>query len=219
MPAWEVPCQRVPQDPQICRGAAVAPHLCTAFRSAFFLSESCSCKRQGCRTSRGSAAPRHRAKGLVGTHGCKEGMRCPTGPPTCMPLKRALMAVSSWLALLRTSSIMALRRTMASRVDVCSSFTACPGWRGGCGAAVASVPRPRAPRAHLPAPPGPASRSPARTPSRCRCSAPGSPCGGGCEGTAGVGDAGTGGRRDTHPCMSLKQLMQSMDFFSVENMM
>lgn len=158
-------------------------------------------------------------QGVGGHPWVQGGVRCPTGPPTCMPLKRALMAVSSWLALLRTSSIMALRRTMASRVDVCSSFTACPGWRGGCGAAAASMPRPRAPRAHLPAPPGPASRSPARTPSRCRCSAPGSPCGGGREGTAGVGDAGTGGRGDTHPCMSLKQLMQSMDFFSVENMM
>lgn len=101
--------------------------------------------------SHGSAASQHCAKGLVGTHGCREGMRCPTGPPTCMPLKRALMAVSSWLALLRTSSIMALRRTMASRVDVCSSFTACPGWRGGCGAAAASVPRPRAPRSPAPA--------------------------------------------------------------------
>lgn len=144
-------------------------------------------------------------------------------PRTCMRPKRELMAASSSLALLRTSSIMALRRTMASRVDVCSSFTA---WRsGGVAVALPAAPQPRAPRlpeTHRPcppSPPGPAAGSPACTPSRCRCSAPGSPCGHGRQGTAwGTGGGGCGAGT-AHPCMSLKQLMQSMDFFSVENMM
>lgn len=41
-----------------------------------------------------------------------------------MLLKRQQMALSSSSTLLRTSPIMALRRTMASHAEVCSSFTA-----------------------------------------------------------------------------------------------
>lgn len=70
-----------------------------------------------------------------------------------------------------------------------------------------------------PSPPGPAAGIPACTPSRCRCSALGSPCGHGGQGTGRDGARGGHGAGAAHPCMSLKQLMQSMDFFSVENMM
>lgn len=150
-----------------------------------------------------------------------QGLMCGWLPRTCMRLKRELMAASSSLALLRTSSIMALSRTMASRVDVCSSFTACPGWRGGCSARDSTAP-PRHPHTPQPCPPslpGPAAGSPACTPSQCRCSVPGSPCRHRHQGKAQDGAHSKHGAGATHPCMSLKQLMQSMDFFSVENMM
>lgn len=150
-----------------------------------------------------------------------QGSMCRWLPRTCMRLKRELMAASSSLALLRTSSIMALSRTMASRVEVCSSFTACPGWWGGCSAGDSTAPphHPHAPRPCPPSLPGPAAGSPACTQSQCRCSVPGSPCRHRHQRKAQDGAHGKRGAGTTHPCISLKQLMQSMDFFSVENMM
>ena len=151
-----------------------------------------------------------------------QGTTCGRLPRTCMRPKRELMAASSSLALLRTSSIMALRRTMASRVEVCSSFTACPGaarWLRRCGQHRTPTAPPGPPSPCPPSLPGPAAGSPACMPSRCRCSVLGSPCGHRRQRTGRDGAWERRGARAAHPCMSLKQLMQSMDFFSVENMM
>lgn len=150
-----------------------------------------------------------------------QGSMCRQLPRTCMRLKRELMAASSSLALLRTSSIMALSRTMASRVEVCSSFTACPERQGGCSAGGSTVPphHPHTPRPCPPSLPGPAAGSPACMLSQCRCSVPGSPCRHRHQRKAQDGAHSKRGAGTTHPCISLKQLMQSMDFFSVENMM
>lgn len=64
-----------------CSGAQgpAAPHLCTAFRSAFFLSESCSCQQHGhtlfCKLS-SMPAPHYRAWGCWDTHGHSPAPAC-----------------------------------------------------------------------------------------------------------------------------------------------
>lgn len=127
------------------------------------------------------------------------------------------MADSSSLALLRTSSIMALRRTMASRVDVCSSFTACGAARRlwhCCGPA----PDPTLTYQHR------LVQLLAALHVRCLdvnavCTALPVARRAGGHGWDTWPWGSVWGHGDTYPCMSLKQLMQSMDFFSVENMM
>lgn len=133
------------------------------------------------------------------------------------------MAASSSLALLRTSSIMALRRTMASRVDVCSSFTA---WRGAMGC-LQHCRQHHAPLFHPPGPAGSAHHhrlvQALAALHVCRLDVDAVrtalPAGTGVRIWTRMGHRGGHGAGAAHPCMSLKQLMQSMDFFSVENMM